>query len=85
MAETTVEQLLEEATRMAFERWSLHHPSLARVIDSLVVRQRTADSIRTSQAFHEAVASYHEARQQQDLLQRLTSVAETLIPLVLGL
>ena len=82
MTSEIVEQAIVRAVSQAYDDWSVEHPSLSAVIDSIAVTERTCESLRESQEFRRAVEAYHHSRSELELLDRLTELAG---PIVRGL
>jgi hypothetical protein len=82
MTDRTVEQAVSQAVGRAYDRWAAEHPSLASVIDRFTVLERTAQSLRQTEAYRRAVAAYRRGRNELELIHRLTELAA---PLVSGL
>lgn len=81
----TIEHAVEQATDQAWRDWSMEHPSLARVIDRTRLIDRTADSLRRSPEFRQAVDAYHRAGGELELLTQLSELAAGVLRKVLGL
>ncbi len=84
MASEVVEQIVARAVGQAYEVWAAEHPSLAAVIDRIVVTERTVESLRASEAYRAAVAAYHESRNELDLISKLAELAAPVIDKLLG-
>ena len=85
MANELVEQTVTLAVQRAYEDWATEHPSLAAVIDRLTVTQRTAESLRTSREFRDAVAGFHRGSGELELLNKLVDLAGPILTNLLGL
>jgi hypothetical protein len=84
MPDEAVAALVEQAVRMAYDRWAGRHPSLAAVIDRIRLQEMTAERLRDSQGYRDAVAAYQDAAAQGQLAGRLLDLAETLLTTFLG-
>jgi len=79
-----IQQLVVRAVQQAYDAWSTEHPSLAAVIDRITLTQQAAESLRTSQAFKQAVEAYHSASAEAELLDRLTELAWPIVSSILA-
>jgi len=80
-----VRSAVAAAVGQAYDAWAAEHPSLAAVIDRLTVTQRTAESLRTSQEFRDAVAGFHRGSGELELLNKLVDLAGPILTNLLGL
>ncbi len=85
MNEERIHELVEAAIDREFDGWAAEHPSLAAVIDRIVLTRRAVESIRDSDAYRDAIAAYHRHRNEMDLLNRLTDLARPILTGLLGL
>lgn len=83
MTDQRVRELVEQAVSDRYGAWAGRHPSLASVIDRMTVVEQAAQSIRATPAYAEAVAQYHQAGGEQELLGRLLGLAETVVATIL--
>ncbi len=82
MTDQLVRQTVAKAVEQAYEGWAAQHPSLAAVIDRVVIGDRVVESLRDSEEYRQAVAAYHRGTSELDLLNRLTELAG---PVLVGL
>ena len=80
----TIEALVEQAVKQAYATWSASHPSLAAVLNRLALQERTATSLRESDAYHQAIDAYQDARNETKLLGQLLDLAGTILPTLLA-
>lgn len=80
----TIEALVEQAVEQAYAIWSASHPSLAAVLNRLSLQERTATSLRESDAYHQAIDAYQDARNETKLLGQLLDLAGTILPTLLA-
>jgi hypothetical protein len=80
----TLRAALETATSQAYETWAKQHPSVARFLDRITVLENIATRLRDSDEYRQAVAGYHEGKNELDLLQQLITLAGPLIGKLLG-
>jgi hypothetical protein len=74
-----VQNAITKATEQAYWEWAAAHPSLAAVIDQIALSERAAESLRQSPEYHQAVAAYHESRNEMDLLNQLVDIAGPIV------
>ena len=84
MSDETVKLAVEQAVGQAYQAWAAEHPSLAAVIDHVVLSQRATESLRASDQFRQAVAAYHRGMSETELLNRLIELAGPLITALLA-
>lgn len=85
MSEQPVKQLVEQATEQAWQQWSAEHPSLASVIDRVVLTDRLSVRLRESPGYREAIRNYHQSRNELDLFNELLTLARPMLNRLLGL
>ncbi len=83
--ETAIQSAIAEATGQAYRNWALAHPSLAGVIDRAVLTERTAQSLRNSPEYKQAIAGFHESKNEMNLLNQLMNLAGPALQMVLGI
>ncbi len=81
----TIQSAVQQATQQAYGEWATAHPSLASVIDRVVLTERTAESIRQSSEFKQALAGFYESQNELDLVNKLIDLAGPILQKVLGL
>jgi hypothetical protein len=79
-----VQAAIERATEQAYWDWAAAHPSLAAVIDQLTITQQAASRLRESPEFHRAIASYYNARNELNLVNRLAELAGPIVSSILS-
>ncbi len=79
MPNETVRQAVETVTEQAYWDWAAAHPSLAAVIDQMIVTHQTASRLRETPEFHQAIAAYHASRNELDLVNRLSELAGPIV------
>ncbi|MCD4823577.1 MAG: hypothetical protein K8S55_03150 [Phycisphaerae bacterium] len=85
MPNEIVKNAVNKATRQAYDDWAVAHPSLAAVIDQVSITERAAESLRNSAQYKQAVAAYHQSRNEADLLNQLANIAGPVIQSILHL
>ena len=85
MTEEKINETVAAAVGEAFDQWAVEHPSLAAVIDRVRLSNHTVESLRSSEAYRQAVAAYHRDRNESNLLVKLAELAAPIIHDVLGL
>jgi hypothetical protein len=83
MASELIEQLIVRAVERAYDAWAGEHPNLAAVIDRITVTQQTAQSLRASEDYRNAVADFHRGMAEADLINRLIDLASPLLTALL--
>lgn len=84
MANEIVESTVQRAVRQAYADWSVEHPNLAAVIDQIVITERSSERLRETDEYTQAVAAFHDSRNELDLFNRLLSLAGPIIQQLLG-
>jgi len=84
MTDERVKEIVSQAVGQAFEQWAGAHPSLAAVIDRMMVTSRVVESLRDSEEYRSAIAAYRRRRAEADVLTRLTELATPLLTAILG-
>lgn len=84
MPNDIVQQTVETVTEQAYWDWAAAHPSLAAVIDQIIVTHQAASRLRETAAFHQAVAAYHASRNELDLVNRLAELAGPIVRSILS-
>jgi len=79
MSEQAVQSAVERAVGQAFDRWANEHPSLAAVIDRIMVTDRAVESLRESDEYRQAVTAYHNGMSENDMLNKLLDLAGPVI------
>lgn len=80
----TLRAALETATSQAYETWAKQHPSLARFIDRITIMESITTRLRDTDEYRQAIADYHEGKDELDLLQQLITIAGPLVGKLLG-
>lgn len=83
MSDEKVQHLVEQAVFQQFEQWAKQHPSLASVIDGIALGDQAVQSLRNTEGYRQAVAGYHQARNEQDLFGQLLTLAEAALSAIL--
>ena len=81
----TIQAAVQKATEQAYYDWAAAHPSLAGMIDRLVLTERTTESIRQSPEFRQALAGFYESQNELDLVNQLINLAGPILQKVLGM
>ena len=84
MSETDMKAIVAQAVGEAFDKWAESHPSLAAVIDKSLLIERTAESLRKSDEYKQAIKDYHDNREEMNILGSLIDLAEKFLPLLLA-
>lgn len=84
MNETDMKAIVEQAVGEAFDKWSAAHPSLAAVIDKSLLMERTADSLRQSDEYRQAIKDYQAGHEEMNILGSLIDLAEKFLPILLA-
>jgi len=84
MTEDTVQQIVTKAVQQTYEDWATEHPSLAGVIDGIVLTERTVESLRDSEQYRSAIADYQEARIESNLFNRILDLAGPILQTILA-
>ena len=79
MADERIRMLVEQAVARRFEEWAAVHPSLAAVIDRITLTDQAVQSLRATEGYRQAVAAYHQARSEQELLGQFLELAGTVL------
>lgn len=82
MENEQVQQIVVRAVQQAFDAWAAEHPTLAGVIDRIELTTQSAESLRNSEAYRKAVASYYTSQCELTLLHELLDMAR---PIVMGI
>lgn len=85
MTDPRVPTLVAQAAQKAYDAWAAEHPALAGAIDRIALVEQAARSLRDSDDYRAAIAHYHQARSELDLLDRLTELAGPILQRILGL
>lgn len=84
MTDDTVQQIVTRAAGQAYEDWAVEHPSLAGVINGIVLTERTAESLRDSEQFRQAMADYQQSRNELNLFNRVLDLAGPILQTILA-
>lgn len=84
MNEVDLRPIVAQAVDEAFDKWAQLHPSLAAVIDKALVMERTAESLRSSDEYKQAIRDYTAGREEMNILGSLIDLAEKFLPLLLA-
>jgi hypothetical protein len=84
MANEIVNNTVQRAVQQAYADWAVEHPNLAAVIDQIVITERSAERLRETDEYKQAVAGYHESRNELDLFNQLLALAGPIIQQLLG-
>jgi hypothetical protein len=79
LTEQKINELIVRAVQRAFDDWATEHPALADVIDRITLTQRTVESLRSSDAYEQAMATYTAESLETQLLGRLVNLAGPLV------
>jgi len=79
-----VNDIVSRAVGQQYEQWAAEHPSLASVIDHVELSQQTAERLRETPAYWQAVNEYHTSRNELTLLNRLLELAGPVLRGILG-
>jgi len=79
-----INEFIERATEQAFDYWAVEHPSLAAVINRIRLTERTAQSLRQSPEYRQALAAYRKGRDELAFFARLIELAEPILRAVIG-
>jgi len=79
-----VDELVADAVAAEFEQWAREHPSLASVIDRIRLTERTVESLRSSDAYGQALAAYHRDQNDLNFLAQLAELAGPILRNLLG-
>jgi DNA-binding GntR family transcriptional regulator len=83
MPNERIEQLTVRAVQQAYDAWAAEHPNLAGVIDRITVTEQTAQSLRASADYRQAVADFHRGMAEADLLNHLIDLVSPLLTALL--
>jgi hypothetical protein len=83
MSDTRIATLVEQAVGKRFDQWAAGHPSLAAVIDRVVLVEQAAQSLRATDTYRQAVDAYRQARGKQQLIEELTTLAGAVLETIL--
>ncbi|MCL2700651.1 MAG: hypothetical protein FWE88_03030 [Phycisphaerae bacterium] len=67
--------IVSRAVGQRYDEWATQHPSLASVIDHVELSQQTAERLRETPAYWQAVNEYHTSRNELNFLTRLLDLA----------
>lgn len=84
MSDENVQSAVAQAVSQAYETWAAEHPTLAAVIDRLALTQQTADSLRQSPEYKQAVTDFGKAQSELTLVSQLVELAGPIIRGILG-
>ncbi|MBN1942717.1 MAG: hypothetical protein JW849_05415 [Phycisphaerae bacterium] len=84
MENDIVQSAVQQAVRQAYADWAVEHPNLAAVIDRIVIFERSAERLRETDEYKQAVAGYHESRNELDLFNQLLALAGPILQQLLG-
>ena len=84
MESESVQPTVEKAIGQAFADWAVEHPSLAAVVDKIVIAERSAERLRETDEYKQAVAAYNDSRSELDLFNQLLTIASPIIQQLLG-
>ena len=79
-----VNNIVSQAVGRRYDEWAAEHPSLAGVIDRMELSLQTAERLRETPAYWEAVNAYHQSRSELALLNRLLELAGPILRGILG-
>ncbi len=84
IVQTNVQSAVEKAVQQAYTDWAAEHPSLAAVIDRIVIAERSAQHLRETAEYKQAVAAYTDSRNELDLFQQLLAIVSPILQQLLG-
>jgi len=84
MENDIIQSTVEKAVRQAYADWAVEHPNLAAVIDRIVIAERSAERLRETDEYKQAVAAYHDSRNELDLFNQLLAIASPILQQLLG-
>ncbi|MBN1555672.1 MAG: hypothetical protein JXA11_13085 [Phycisphaerae bacterium] len=84
MANEIVESTIQRAVQQAYADWAVEHPNLSAVIDQIVVTERSAERLRETDEYQQAVAAFHTSRNELDLFRQLLNLAGPIVQQLLG-
>ena len=84
MANEIVENTVIKAVQQAYADWAIEHPNLAAVIDQIIIAERSAERLRETDEYTQAVAAYHDSRNELDLFNQLLALAGPIVQQLLG-
>ncbi len=84
IVQTNVLSAVEKAVQQAYADWAAEHPSLAAVIDRIVIAERSAQRLRETAEYKQAVKAYTDSRNELDLFHQLLALAGPILQQVLG-
>ena len=79
-----VNDIVSRAVGRRYDEWAAEHPSLASVIDPVELSQQTAERLRETPAYWQAVNEYPHSRNELALLSRLLDLAGPILKTILG-
>jgi len=79
-----IDDIVSRAVGQRYDEWAAEHPSLAGVIDHMELSQQTAERLRETPAYWQAVNEYRQSRNEQTLLARLLDLAGPVLKAILG-
>jgi len=79
-----INDLVSRAVGRQYELWAAEHPSLASVIDHVELSQQTAERLRETPAYWQAVNEFHTSRNELALLNRLLELTGPILRGILG-
>lgn len=84
IVQTNVLSAVEKAVQQAYADWAAEHPSLAAVIDRIVIAERSAQRLRETAEYKQAVKAYTDSRNELDLFHQLLALAGPIVQQLLG-
>lgn len=78
-----VQSIVEKAVQQAYADWATEHPSLAAVIDRIVIVERSAQRLRETAEYKQAIAAYTDSRNELDLFGQLLTIVSPILQQVL--
>ena len=85
MKDERIDKRVAEAVGRKFDEWATEHPSLAAVIDRIVLTERTVDSLRNSDAYQQAVDAYRRDANEMTFLGQIAGLVGPVLGRLLGL
>ena len=85
MTEDKINEIIAAAVGKSFDEWATEHPSLAAVIDRVRLTEQTAESLRNSDAYRQAIADYHRDRNELNFLAQVAELTRPSLGKILGL
>jgi len=82
--DSPIHDIVSRAVGQRYEEWAAEHPSLASVIDHVELSQQTAERLRETPAYWQAVNEFHTSRNELIFLNRLLDLTAPVLRGILG-